>query len=56
MAVTLGVEPDDELVLPELELDLLFEPHAAIATDATTATPAPIMRLVIKVISLLGNA
>jgi hypothetical protein len=44
------------LLLELLELDVLLEPHAAIATDATTATPAPIMRLVLKVISLLGNA
>jgi hypothetical protein len=54
VAETLLVEPDALLVVLEVEL-LLLEPHAAIATDAATAAPAPIMRLVIKVISFAGD-
>jgi hypothetical protein len=56
VAETLLLEPDDALVLGELEVLLLLDPHAAIATDASTPTPAPTKRLVFKVFSLLGNA
>jgi hypothetical protein len=53
VAETLGA-PLDFPELLELEL-LLLEPHAATATEAATATPALIMRVVIKVISFAGD-
>jgi hypothetical protein len=57
VAETLLLEPDDPFVLAEFVVVLLLlDPHAAIPTDASTAAPAPIMRLVFKVFSLLGNA
>jgi hypothetical protein len=47
---------DEEVpLLDELELELeLLEPHAAIPSDAATSRPTALMRLVLKVISLIN--
>src|SRR5438309_12068837 len=50
LALELVLPPDP----PELELELLLEPHAATTSEAATASATALIRRFLKVISLVG--